>query len=160
MKHKLNQIVGDNNNINTLVSANHTRIHRGEPLLLNDKCTWFFYVHSHNTQDLLLYVPNERGLVSGHKCQDRNSNPHSADQKHWSLTPVHLSTTTCQDLLCYLLRLCRVIIGNRKLTVLPNNKSLILVDPKCSHCSKRQHHTATQNPDSKTVVIVVGLATC
>ncbi len=30
--------------------------------------------------------------AKGHKCQDRDSNPHSADQKHQSLSPVRLTS--------------------------------------------------------------------
>ena len=45
-------------------------------------------------QDLWLNVPSDEinYLAQRHKCQDWNSNPHSADQKYQSLSPLLLTT--------------------------------------------------------------------
>ncbi len=62
--------------------------------------TWktrFFYVHctTHGTYDFTSHLKDEAVIIKclalGHKCQDWDLNPHSADQKHQSLSPVYLS---------------------------------------------------------------------
>ncbi len=64
---------------------------------LYDKCTGFFYVRytTHGTNGFTSHPKDEaimvKCLAEGQKCPDRDSNPHSADQKHQSLSPVILS---------------------------------------------------------------------
>ncbi len=50
----------------------------------------------------LMSHPKEHSkyLAQGHKCQDRDSNPHSADQKHQSLSPVLLTTRPGHAIYC------------------------------------------------------------
>ncbi len=60
----------------------------GETHSLHDKCLTVFLPALHSTQDLQLYVPSERQNSNDvNKYHDQDSNPHSADQKHKSLSP-------------------------------------------------------------------------
>ena len=68
----------------------------GRTSSLFDKCTGFFYVGhtSHRTYAILSHPKDEAVMVLSVllKCPDPDSNPHSAEQKHQSLSPVLLST--------------------------------------------------------------------
>ncbi len=69
----------------------------GQTPFLYDKYTGIFDVHytTHGTYGFTSHPKNEAIMVKclseGHKCHDRDSNPHSADQKHQSLSSVFVS---------------------------------------------------------------------
>ncbi len=64
---------------------------------LEFKCDWVLLCALYITQDLRLYVPFEGQSNNGSKSvfQDRNSNPHPADQNHQSLRAPNRLATTC-----------------------------------------------------------------
>ncbi len=77
---------------------------RGKTPSLSDKYKLVLLRALHNKQDLQLYVPSKGQsnngksvLLNGHKCHDKDLNPHSADQKNQSLSPVHLTAPPRHD---------------------------------------------------------------
>ena len=66
-------------------AANQTR---ANPFSLFEKCTGFFYLAFFPSEGRSIMV---QCLAWGHRCRDWDSYPHSADQRHQSLSPVLLS---------------------------------------------------------------------
>ena len=79
-------------------AANQTG-NMGRDQSLYNKCNGFCLRALHNRRNQRLYDPSEGRsyntcIAVEHNCHDRDSNPHSADQKHQSLSPMLLSTAT------------------------------------------------------------------
>ncbi len=69
--------------------------HRCKPPLLVISVARFSYVHytTHGTNSFTSHLRDEaiiKCLAEGDKCQDQDSNQHSAEQKHKHLSPVKL----------------------------------------------------------------------
>ncbi len=64
----------------------------GQILLFVKSVAVLFDVHytTHRTYGFTSH-PKDEAIMVNNKCQDRDSNPHSADQKHQSLSPVHFT---------------------------------------------------------------------
>ena len=60
-----------------------------KPLLFHDKCSGFFYMYSQSYG--LMSHPQDKAF-EGNKCQDRDMNPHSADQIYQSSRSVLLTS--------------------------------------------------------------------
>ena len=63
-----------------------------QPPSLFDKCTGLFYVRytTHVTNGFASHPKDESSWYWGHMCHDWDSNPHSADQTHQSLSLIFL----------------------------------------------------------------------
>ena len=77
--------------------SSHSQEHRGEPLLFSDKRTGSFYMRytTHGTNNFILPIRRTKQwlsvLLKDTNVTAEDSNPHSADQKHQSLSSVLLT---------------------------------------------------------------------